>query len=87
MACCHSIETSFRHPFSFRRCFLINFEEQYERHSIYSRVRHNIAPRSNRGLDHTELRQMQLFVQSEAEYEKFAEVSRVLHLAVMSTEF
>jgi hypothetical protein len=25
---------------------------------------------------------MQLFVQSEAEYEKFAEVSRVLHLAV-----
>jgi hypothetical protein len=30
---------------------------------------------------------MQLFVQSEAEYEKFAEVSRVLHLAVTPWTF
>ena len=37
---------------------------------------------SNRGDDGTESPQMRLFVQSEAESENFAKVSRVLHLAV-----
>jgi hypothetical protein len=41
------------------------------------------APHSNRGYDDTELHQMRLFVQIEAESRIFAEVSRVLHLAVI----
>jgi hypothetical protein len=42
------------------------------------------APHPNRVYDDTELRQVRLFVQCEAESRNFEEVSRVLHRAVIT---